>query len=520
MQASLRLRVLPVIVAGSVLAGVLGYVVAEASSRVSHGQLYIWLFILLLVAAGSAYLISRAPTRTLEINRVYAAPTLITIAATSLLASGVFLANGHGLQEISLGGLLPHQIAWGSLGVIFLLIAVWLRVRVPLWLVAYASLGVLLGLAGRFALGPVLDVGLSAIGLFVMWVVANALQEDGGIVRLLHAVAIGYWTVTVLAVVVHFTHLSLESMTPASVQLPWEGGLKNILTTGDDQGYGFITGQPGREASFIVCAYYLVLWRHHHRSAHGLLGLLAFGLFLTGYGRVPLVGGVIGLGMILLTNQYGTRLWKVALTALLVVALLPSLVSKLSDLSARQGGQYASISDGHLSLWSQHLGLFLEEPLTGVGSNATAAQTAEARLEPILHEPRPLSPEVLTDEGSRGVGGWTGLLAQRGVINGGIILGLIVLALAYCFSPFPDSSAGKKDMTLARALILAWLIFCITDVAPFSIYTVTAYVLGQVAMIAAVRSIRAKNLSQYVRGKSFDRAWKAPLLTAEKHVRL
>jgi len=491
-----RLQNLPILVmavVGSVLAGLLGAMLAEASIG-PLGELYLWLFVLLLVAGGSAYLIARSPTRALDIGRMYAAPTLITIAATSLLTHGVIEFVGgltRGVKETSVGGVLPHQLAWGLLGVIFLLIAVWLRVRPPLWLMIYASLGVLLGLAGRFALNPVLDVGLSAIGLFVMWVVANALQEDGGIVRLLHPVAIGYWTVTILAIVVHFTHLSLWSMTPATVQLPWEGGLGNILTTGDDLGYGFITGQAGREASFIVCAYYLVLWRYHHRPGHGLLGLLAFGLFLTGYGRVPLVGGVIGLGMILLTNQYGTRLWKVALTALLVVALLPSLVSKLSDLSARQGGQYASISDGHLSLWSQHLGLFLEEPLTGVGSNATATQSAEARLEPILHESHPLSPEALTAEGSRGVGGWTGLLAQRGVIDGGILIGLIVLALAYCFSPFPDSLLGKKDMTLARALIPVSLIFCITDVAPFSIYTVTAYVLGQVTMIAAVRAIKA-----------------------------
>ena len=490
-----RLENLPILamaVVGSALAGVLGSMLAEASIG-PLGELYLWLFVLFLVTGGSAYLIARSPTRALDISRMYAAPTLITITATSLLTSGAFLGVGHGAVEISVGGVLPHQSAWGSLGVIFLLIAVWLRVRLPLWLMAYASLGVLLGLAGRFTLGPVLDVGLSALGLFVMWVVATALQEDGGIVRLLHPFAIGYWTVTVLAVVVHFTHLSLGAMTFASIQLPWEGGLTNILTTGNDLGYGFIAGQTGREASFIVCAYYLVLWRHNHRSVHGLLGLLAFGLLLTGYGRVPLVGGVIGLGLILLTNQYGTRFWKVALTALLVVALLPSLVSKFSDLSARKGGQYTNAGSGHLSLWSQHLGLFLEEPLTGVGSNATATQSAEARLEPILHDPHPLSPEALAQRGSRGEGGWTGLLAQRGVINGGIILGLIVLALAYCLSPFPDSSAGKKDITLARALILASLIFCITDVAPFSVYSVTAYVLGQVTMIAAVRTIRARD---------------------------
>ncbi len=52
----------------------------------------------------------------------------------------------------------------------------------------------------------------------------------------------------------------------------------------------------------------------------------------------------------------------------------------------------------------------------------------------------------------------TGLVAQRGVINGGALLALIALAITYCFSPFPSSREGKQDMTLVRACIAASLI--------------------------------------------------------------
>jgi O-antigen ligase len=315
------------------------------------------------------------------------------------------------------------------------------------------------------------------------------------VMKLVASFAIGYWGITVLAIIVYVTHFSIGSMSSSTVVMPWQGGLKSILTNGDYTGYGFISTQTGREASFIVSAYYLVAWRYDHRRIHGYLGTLAFALFIAGYGRVPLIGGVVGLSLILLTNQHGTRFWRVAVGATLVVALVTSsgLISKFTNVSARGGAPTEGAATGHLSLWSQHLGLFLERPLTGVGSNATAEQSAEARLEPIIHDPNPLTTEKLTIRGSRGEGGWTGLLAQRGVINGGIILALFTLALTYCFSPFPKTREEKRDMTLVRALMAASLVFYITDVAPFSVYTVTAYVLGQVTMIAAVRVIQAHN---------------------------
>ena len=471
------------IAVGSVVAGLLGSVIGGASLS-QHGELYLWLFVLSGVATAAYFLIRLSPVGNLDINRLYIVPVSIMIAATSLLANGI-------------GGVLPHQVAWGSLGLIFgfaaLLATGAIRLCLPPWLMAYAGIGIVLQLTETFGSGPVFDVGLSTIALFVMWMVANALNKDGGVMKFMVPFAIGYWVVTALGVIVHFTHFSIGSMTALTVEMPWQGGLKNVLTTGDYTGYGFIGTQTGREASFIVCAYHFVAWRYDRRRAHGYLAALAFALFLTGYGRVPLIGGAIGFGLILLSNERGTRFWKIAVSVVVVVGLATStgLVSKFTNLSARRGTRTAAADTGHLSLWSQHLGLFLEQPLTGVGSNATEEQTAETRVHPIIHDSDPLPTEALSKRGSRGEGGWTGLLAQRGVINGGIILALIALAVTYCFGAFPTTQVGKQDMTLVRAFVAASLIFFITDVAPFSVYSVTAYVLGQVTMIAAVRAIEA-----------------------------
>ena len=153
----------------------------------------------------------------------------------------------------------------------------------------------------------------------------------------------------------------------------------------------------------------------------------------------------------------------------------------------RSGG-----SSGHLSLWSQHLNLFLQQPLTGVGSNATIQQDAEAQFSPLFRDPAPEAVATLDSSGSRGEGGWTGLLAQRGVITGGALLALIALAINYCLSPFPTTRDGKRDMTLLRACLAASLVFYITDEVPFGIYTASGYVLGQITMIGAVRAVTAR----------------------------
>ncbi len=79
-------------------------------------------------------------------------------------------------------------------------------------------------------------------------------------------------------------------MTPESIAMPWQGGLKNVLTSGNFTGYGFINGQPGREASFVVCAYHLIAWRYDRRQLHGCTHRSLLALFVTGYGRVAIMG--------------------------------------------------------------------------------------------------------------------------------------------------------------------------------------------------------------------------------------
>ena len=330
-----NLLAVPMIVIGSVAAGLLGSLIGGASLG-QHGELGLWLSALIGVATAAYVLIRLSPVGDLKINRLYVAPALIMIAATSLLANGV-------------GAVLAHQIAWGLLGLMFglaaLLLAGAIRLRLPVWLIVYASVGVALQLAETFASGAVFDIGLSTIALLVMWLVANALNRDGGVMKLMAPVAIGYWAVTGLAVLVHFTHVQIGSMTPSTVQMPWQGGLNNVLTSGDYTGYGFIGGQGGREATFIVCAYYFVAWRYERRPMHGFLAALAFALFLTGYGRVPLVGGAIGLALILLTNEHGTRFWRIAVSVVVIACLaIPSgLVSRFTNVSER-GGHVAGSS--------------------------------------------------------------------------------------------------------------------------------------------------------------------------------
>jgi O-antigen ligase len=449
----------------------------------ADGALALWLVLLTITTFFAYRFIMRSAVYDVSVGHLYAVPALVTIVVLSFFSDGI-------------AGVLSHQMAWGILGIVFvftLLLKRTTTMQVPLWLAAYAGLGFALLLLEGVSGSPVLDVGLSALGLFVTWQVAVALRAAGGIAKLLTVVAFGYWLVTGAALLVYLTHIPLGSMTPDTVTMPWDIGFKSIFTNGNYGGYGFISTQAGREASFVVCAFHLVRWRFDREWSHGVLALLAFALFVTGYGRVPLVGAVVGFAVILFTDAYGTRVSRILISAVLVVAAIGvfGLSSGITSVSGRTGAPTVGASTGHLSLWSQHLGLFLEQPLTGVGSNATAKQIESAQNREIFHDANPLPAEILREKGSRGEGGWTGLLAQRGVICGGICLALLALALAYCFSAFPGTSLARQDMILARSLIPASLIFYITDVAPFSVYTVTAYVLAQVTMIAAVRTICA-----------------------------
>jgi len=91
-------------VIGSILVGLLATAMGEASlSRT--GELFLWLFVLAGVAITSYFLIRRSPVEDLDLGWLYFVPVLVLIVATSLLETGV-------------SGILPHQLAWGSLAIV------------------------------------------------------------------------------------------------------------------------------------------------------------------------------------------------------------------------------------------------------------------------------------------------------------------------------------------------------------------------------------------------------------------
>jgi hypothetical protein len=66
----------------------------------------------------------------------------------------------------------------------------------------------------------------------------------------------------------------------------------------------------------------------------------------------------------------------------------------------------------------------------------------------------------------------------------------LFLAAAYCFRRhLGERDPEREDLTAIRALTAASFLFFITDVAPFSLYTVPGYLLGQITMIAVVRRL-------------------------------
>jgi hypothetical protein len=440
---------------------------------------------LCLVAVAATALVSSDAL--IEIRRTpHAIPVIVMAVSTSLFASGI-------------GGVLPHQAAWGLIAVLF---AAWailsgsrLQRTAPRWLMLYAVLGLILELAYSWAFMPVLDIGLSVIALFVMWQIACSLASPGGVMRFLAGVAGAFWAVTVLAVLVQYSGAHVGSMSRSTITLPWEVPLGNLFHMGDYHGFGFVTTQAGREIAFVVCLYHFVRWRFTRRPLHAWLAAAAFLLFLTMYGRVPFVGGVLGLTIAGLTSRVGTPPVKVAAAAVFfaVFFVLSGATSKITAVSEANARTSAlSFDSGHYSLWSQHLGLFAEAPLTGVGNNPTDDQIAKTWQQPVISTTKSLPQEELLARGSRGEGGWTGLLAQRGIVAGGIIVSLLFFAARFVFAAFPRDPDAQQDAVVLRAVIPASFVFYITDVAPMSIYSVTAYVVGQLTMMAAVRAIRLK----------------------------
>ncbi|MEJ7655541.1 MAG: hypothetical protein WKF33_00735 [Thermoleophilaceae bacterium] len=475
------------LLAAALLSAVGGALIPSVVDNVRLGEQFALypLLLGLLVASVVAYrVIGRSePSLAFDVRWFYAAPIVVTSVLLSVIS-----------------GSQAHQLAWALLAGIFGLLTLansaHLRVAVPLWLVAYAVGGLVLRLFSTLDTSLIFDVGLSVVALFVMWQVARSLAAPGGVMRFLGAVAACYWAVTVLGVLVELTGVSIGAMNPSTVVLPWqEGAFADIFVNGNYQGYGFITAQGGREISFIVGLYHFLGWRRTRAVLPAVLAGIAAHQFLTSYGRVPLVGAVVGFTVVLLTTRRGTSFSRLLVGTFVLIAIIfaTGAASRIVDVSSREGGTSTGFDTGHASLWSQHLGLFIQHPLAGVGSNPSAREIAETWENPVISAYQPLMMDDLLARGSRGEGGWTGLIAQRGIFGGAIVLALLGLAVAYCLRPFPRDPLAAQDMTVLRGVLPASFIFTITDIAPFSPYSVTAYVLGQLTLIAVVRELARRS---------------------------
>ncbi len=146
-----------------------------------HGQLYLWLLVLAIAAAGWCFFMRRTTVKGFSARWVFL-PITVIVAAESLFANGV---GGVVSRRARLGsarrvvrGNRPDQSADPRL-------AGWLR-RPGHPPATHSEVRRVSG-ARRRALdaGAPRDVA-----------VATALQEDGGVMKLLKPVAIGYWVIT------------------------------------------------------------------------------------------------------------------------------------------------------------------------------------------------------------------------------------------------------------------------------------------------------------------------------------
>jgi hypothetical protein len=422
-----------------------------------------------------------APPRSID-RRLAVAPAAILGIAFS------FFANGF-------GSLLTHQAAWGLIGAcgVMLVVSRPGHRMFPPWLIAFAVLVPILELASGAETGAVYDTGIGAIVLFTAWHVTAGFGEEGGVTRFLGCVACIYWGVTFVGLVVGFTHISLGSMNPASVELPWAGGLG-----GNKLGYGIVASQVGRMLTMVVCAYHLVMYRTttRKRFLNGSLAMIAGAIFLFQYGRIPLVGGIVIVTLVLATGRNGTNIRVLAL--ILVVAVLAIFGG--GSFSLRIGTK--GWDSGHAAIWSQQITLFSFDPLAGVSGHPTEAQLSRAQSAPVLpalqnYDSLDVYGERLTtalqQKGSRGEGGWTGALAQRGAIGTGIVIALMIAAGMSVVRPLRNpSSEALRDAILLRSILPATILWYVTDLQPAGFTTFGDYVILQLTMFAAVSTIRRR----------------------------
>lgn len=424
-------------------------------------------------------------------RRVAIAPLLILGVATSFFSNGV-------------GPVLAHQAAWGIIGVAALLVLT-ARARfagvVPAWLIAFVALELTLQLVTGDGPPAILDIGIVGIALFVSWNIAAGVRNDGSVARFLGYVAALYWLVTAVGLVVATTNISLGSMSPSTVTLPWAAGFN-----GNYQGYGFVSTQVGRMLTAVICVHHMVRWRYAptHKPLNALLCLLAAVLFLFEYGRIPLIGGILAIAIALTTMSPGTR-FVARICILLVVASVATagLLSEGADsgaLSLRIGT--ANWDSGHLALWNQQLRLFTIAPLAGVSSHPTDRQLYEASLDSIIPVQAienssgsiGLTQADLVARGSRGEGGWTGLLAQHGIVGSSILLALLLVAARGLFRSHSDLGyPSRQDAILLRAILPATFVWYLTDIQVAGFTTFTGYVVLQLTMFGVVMELRRRS---------------------------
>jgi hypothetical protein len=469
---------LVLIIVSSIALGVAIVRVNIGAPRAS-AKIVIYVLLWAAVAVLSArYLILRAVPTGHESRWIVAAPVVIAGAAMSCLANGI-------------GSLLPHQLAWGVIGVIIAFALTFrlgqpLSASCPAWLGIYVMSCLVLQLATHGERGVIFDVGLSALALWVIWQVACSVPAEGGLMRFLDVVACVYWAITLAAIAAHYTGTAVGSMSPETVTLPWQSKLGENY-----KGYGAITVQGGRELSLIVFLYHLARWRFATgpRFLHVTLGLGALAAFMAGYGRVPFIGGLLAIAVLVATSRRRTSILALAIVVILGFGTLVGTGTTGGVVNLRLGTR--NWDTNHVALWGQHLDLFALNPIAGVGGKPTDDQVWSAASDPLVAPNSYLQSNMVAARGSRGEGGWTSLLAQRGIIGGGIIGGLLIVAVIATFTRLPSSVCGIQDVAMLRALVPASLVFYATDTAPMAIYTLASYVIAQATMIGVVRRIRS-----------------------------
>lgn len=453
-------------------------------------RLVLYLASMLAVAIGAWWLLVRPTRSPLQPRSVWLVAVVVAIQAAA------FTFGGTTVGTYRTFGLAAHQISWIASGTVILAVVLVDRRRepsVPPWLLAYGL--VLLVVNAVFypdAESPVFDVGLSLVAIGGMWQLATILARPGGVMSFLGMIACAYWVILGIGVAVEYGGVALGSITASLVDLPWQLGITQIFTEGNYQGYGAVGGQGGREIGAVVAVYHFLAWRRGQAPAQLVLAALAALVFLTAYGRIPLLGGLVAFAIVLAHRPgRGLDTRRVAAFGVLGVGLMavPAVnTAVIQSVTAKRAGA-RSIDTGHLSLWAQHLDLFVHRPLVGVGANATVADLAQATRTRVYNPmTTDLTQQELRDRGSRGEGGWTGMVAQRGILGGGIILALVGAGLAYCLRAYPEDDAEGTDLVALRALFPAALLWFITDIPPLGIYTLSAFLASMLTLIAVAKS--------------------------------